>query len=502
MFRKVCGGGCRTKQFAATFVRRRRRRRRRVVAILVYTLALISLLARIQSCRAFALDLRAIVNKKIRINNLVGGTKKKTTLLLSFHNNNGNTTKTASSYSPSVQGEDGSLSSNLKPVAAATTKEEDIELTRQVIAQYLNNKEKLEREQHHSVLAETLGNVSSAALKDIRKVTSDSISSTAEKTKSLLDMPVIRVIMGLLVVLNSFAVAIDTLPKLPFVAKQILDILQYAIMYLFSIEFVARWYSSNCESNWRYFSRPLVMVDIVVVIVPLLLSWLGPSSVIRSFLPRWLNTAEGLQNLRLLRIVRLQRSLEDKETLSRDLMALGLPAYEVRPYRLQLAKAFLTLFTLLSVSSGLVFAFEHTVNPQITNYFGAMYFTLCTLTTVGFGDIVPISVEGRLVVSLSILAGVLLIPYEATLAIEALLQQDKSSTETKTKETSPSGAVSSISSFKSSKTNKSRMEENPSILAREETSLTISVGDECAICGAIIHTTQARYCWSCRAKLW
>ena len=53
----------------------------------------------------------------------------------------------------------------------------------------------------------------------------------------------------------------------------------------------------------------------------------------------------------------------------------------------------------LSVSSGLIYAAEHTSNPRINNYFHALYFGLCTLTTVGFGDVYPVTsiVDGKIV---------------------------------------------------------------------------------------------------------
>ncbi|CAE8685163.1 unnamed protein product [Polarella glacialis] len=64
------------------------------------------------------------------------------------------------------------------------------------------------------------------------------------------------------------------------------------------------------------------------------------------------------------------------------------------------------------MSSGLVYLFEHPGNPAFPNFFVSLYFTLTTLTTVGFGDITPISAEGRFIVSVSILAGATLIPVQ------------------------------------------------------------------------------------------
>ena len=40
------------------------------------------------------------------------------------------------------------------------------------------------------------------------------------------------------------------------------------------------------------------------------------------------------------------------------------------------------------VMTALVYVLQREVNPQITNYIDALYFTITALTTTGFGDIV------------------------------------------------------------------------------------------------------------------
>ena len=52
----------------------------------------------------------------------------------------------------------------------------------------------------------------------------------------------------------------------------------------------------------------------------------------------------------------------------------------------------------------------------------ALYFGLTTLTTVGFGDITPITAQGRFVVAFSILAGVAVFPYQFSRLAEVQLK--------------------------------------------------------------------------------
>jgi hypothetical protein len=173
--------------------------------------------------------------------------------------------------------------------------------------------------------------------------------------------------------------------------------------------------------------------------------------------------------------------LKDIDTFADFQMALGIPRTAVKPYTLELARVVLSLFTLLSISTGLIYTTENTVNPDIPSYFDALYFTLTTLTTVGFGDITPQTPEGKLVVSGSILAGVAIIPAQAAALVEALLERDEfGSSDDRVQRRSRQA--------KSAKSNDERLSLNMQTFS-------------CSSCAAEYHWAQAEYCWSCGSKL-
>lgn len=70
-------------------------------------------------------------------------------------------------------------------------------------------------------------------------------------------------------------------------------------------------------------------------------------------------------------------------------------------------------------SSFLFFHFEVETNPNVTDYFDSLWWALCTVTTVGFGDITPVTFEGRLVGMALMIIGVIL--YVSTMAILATI---------------------------------------------------------------------------------
>lgn len=247
-----------------------------------------------------------------------------------------------------------------------------------------------------------------------------------------LSQPIIEVRIIGLVLLSCFLQAINTLDNIPAEMHQGIDMVDTFFVYIFAIEFFLRWWSAG-RFQLRYLAKPLAAIDSVVVILPLILSGLLPiyeyllmSGFIPGVsLPAWLlsssSASSALLNLRLLRILKFQRVLTDQNTYMNFEMALGMKQTDVKPYQLQLARVVISIFTLLSVSTGLIYTAENETNPMFSDYFTTLYFGLTTLTTVGFGDITPVTFQGRLVVMASILAGVIIIPAQAASLAEAYL---------------------------------------------------------------------------------
>lgn len=129
--------------------------------------------------------------------------------------------------------------------------------------------------------------------------------------------------------------------------------------------------------------RPSTWTDIVAIV-----SFLAPIA------------GEGLGFLRILRTLRLFRTYQLLQRLRQDF-----PYFRRHEDAIM---ASINLVVFLFVVTGLIYALQYNVNPDIRNYADALYFTVTTLTTTGFGDITLTGTTGRMLSVAVMIIGVTL----------------------------------------------------------------------------------------------
>ncbi|MBL8658541.1 MAG: potassium channel family protein [Rhodospirillales bacterium] len=164
------------------------------------------------------------------------------------------------------------------------------------------------------------------------------------------------------------------------------------------------------------FSAPILIADIIIAV--LLVAdfgarlWLAPSKV--RFLFDIVSLADLvviatllapalIQNWAFLRVLRAMRLLRSYHVL-RDIR-------ETWPFlgrNQDVIQSVLNLVIFLFVITAFVYVLQHGRNPAINNYIDALYFTVATLTTTGFGDITLVGSSGRLLAVIIMVVGVAL----------------------------------------------------------------------------------------------
>ena len=91
-----------------------------------------------------------------------------------------------------------------------------------------------------------------------------------------LNQPSVEVVSALAVLLSSLLVAVSTLDDtLPPLTLQYTRDMLLVLNLLFAVDFVARWYAAG-QFKGRYLTKPLVVIDVVVIVIPLLLDVVLP----------------------------------------------------------------------------------------------------------------------------------------------------------------------------------------------------------------------------------
>jgi voltage-gated potassium channel len=101
--------------------------------------------------------------------------------------------------------------------------------------------------------------------------------------------------------------------------------------------------------------------------------------------------------------------------------------------RLVYALAF--FLTVLFLCSFIFYRVEHGVNPEVANYEDSLWFILQTITTVGYGDIIPVTGIGRLMGVISMFSALFLTSIITSVATFSLIQKFRSKTDSVAKRT-------------------------------------------------------------------
>ena len=202
-----------------------------------------------------------------------------------------------------------------------------------------------------------------------------------------------------LVVLNLIAVALESVPTLQLNYGSWFYSFEIFSVIVFTVEYVARVWSApakrdhengetGLKARIRYIFSFYGLIDLVAIL----------PFYIQAFFP-------GL-DLRVLRALRLLRILK----LNHYNSALD----DLFGAIIEEKKSFLTTLYIFSVafvlSSSLIYYAEHKVQPEdFRSIPDAMYWSIITLTTVGYGDVSPITVFGKSIAAITAIFGVVVV---------------------------------------------------------------------------------------------
>lgn len=208
--------------------------------------------------------------------------------------------------------------------------------------------------------------------------------------------PVNRIVIGL-IVLSVIAAVLESEPEVSVGHDDLFQALELAFGVLFGVEYLARlWtaplnpkYGSGIRGVLRYATTPAAVLDLLALSPAFIIAIGGEAYLLRLF--------------RLVRVLRLAR-------LGRFSHAIVSLTEAVRSRRYELLLSVFVALLLLLVTSTLLYLVEGGTQPRT---FGsiprAMWWSIVTLTTVGYGDVFPQTPLGKVLAGLTAVTGIGLI---------------------------------------------------------------------------------------------
>jgi len=210
-----------------------------------------------------------------------------------------------------------------------------------------------------------------------------------------------------LIVISLVTFSIETLPHLSESTRYWLRVVEIVTVTIFTIEYILRVFFANPKREFVF-------------------SFFGIVDLL-SILPFYISTGVDLRSVRAFRLLRLFRALK----LVRYSKAIQRFHRALIVAREELVLYFIITIMLIYFAGVGIYFFENDAQPdKFQSVFHSLWWGVATLTTVGYGDVYPITVGGKIFTFLMLLIGLGIVSVPAGIVSSALQTAREMETET------------------------------------------------------------------------
>lgn len=202
-----------------------------------------------------------------------------------------------------------------------------------------------------------------------------------------------------LIIVSLVTFSIDTLPDLSLITKKYLRNIEVVTVAIFTIEYILR--ISISERRIRFIFSFYGLVDLAAILPFYIASGID---------------LRAVRIFRLLRLVRILKLLKYSQAVNRFHRALVIVKEELILFGFVAA-------IMLYLSAVGIYYFENSAQPeQFKSVFHSLWWAVTTLTTVGYGDMYPVTAGGKLFTFFVLVIGLGIVAVPTGLIASALSQ--------------------------------------------------------------------------------
>ena len=205
----------------------------------------------------------------------------------------------------------------------------------------------------------------------------------------------IAIALSTLILLNVAAAVLETVNSVRLNWERAFEAFECFSVAVFSVEYLLRLWSCTVDpryEHWlfgrlRYVASPLMLIDLISI----------ATFYVASVMDVDLRTLRAIRLIRLIRVLKIARYSESLQLLGRVLYSR----------RSELVITLVAVSVLLVISSTLMYYAERDAQPaHFSSVPAAMWWSIETLTTIGYGDMIPQTATGKFINSLIALLGI------------------------------------------------------------------------------------------------
>jgi voltage-gated potassium channel len=223
---------------------------------------------------------------------------------------------------------------------------------------------------------------------------------------------VVNAFIIFLIISNVIVVILETVPSLHDRFETFFYYFDLISVIIFTIEYVLRVWSSDHDPKYRHsFFGRIKYVFSAEGLIDLL-----------AILPFYVHVVVGL-DLRMLRILRLLRFLRlFRLTAYMKSAKMIRNVFVKRASDLKLSVVLILI--LIIIASSVMYFAEHTAQPEVFSSIPAtLWYAIVTLTTVGYGDMIPVTIIGKVMTGIIMLSGVAIFALPAGIITAGFLEE-------------------------------------------------------------------------------